>query len=156
MWDSLQGSLDTSHSPGSFMTGTASVVYVVDDNQAVCRALQRLLKSAGFESVAFTSPQMFLDAPRPNPISCLVLDVIMPEINGYKLHELLAADGFDIPTIFMTAKDDAKSRAQAEKAGAVAYLAKPFDDEILLEAIRTALGRARKTAEARSRTNEKI
>jgi FixJ family two-component response regulator len=75
----------------------------------------------------------------------------MPEINGYKLHDLLAADGFDIPTIFITAQDNAKSQAQAEKAGAVAYLTKPFDDEALLEAIRTVLGNERKTAGNRSR-----
>ncbi len=130
---------------GSDMTAIAPLVYVVDDNKSVCRALQRLLESAGLKTVTFTSPQMFLDAPRPGPVSCLVLDLRMPEIDGFRLHELLAAEGSGIPTIFITAHDNPRNRAQAEKAGAIAYLMKPFDDETLLEAIWSALGEATRT-----------
>ena len=121
------------------MTTIAPVVYVVDDNESICRALQRLLVSAGLETVTFTSPRMFLDAPRPQPVSCLVLDVRMPQIDGFRLHECLTAEGCSIPTIFITAHDDPNSKLKAEKAGAVAYITKPFDDETLLGAIRSAL-----------------
>ncbi len=128
------------------MTTIDPVVYVVDDNESICRALQRLLESAGIETVTFTSPQTFLDAPRPRPVSCLVLDIRMPQIDGFRLHERLTAEGCSIPTIFITAHDNPKNKLKAEKAGAVAYITKPFDDETLLGAIRSALGQARETA----------
>ena len=130
------------------MTTIAPVVYVVDDNESICRALQRLLESAGLKTATFTSPQTFLDAPRPQPVSCLVLDIRMPLIDGFRLHERLTAEGCSIPTIFITAHDNPKNKLKAEKAGAVAYLTKPFDDETLLGAIRSALGQARRTAGA--------
>ena len=120
-------------------------VYIVDDTISVCRALRRLLESAGLKTVTFTSPRAFLDMPRLGPMSCLILDIRMPEMNGFALHEHLRAEKTNIPTIFITAHDDPESRAQAEEAGAVAYLTKPFDDELLLDAIRRAFAKARRS-----------
>jgi len=116
----------------------SSVVAVVDDDVAVGKALVRLLKSAGLEARAFNGAEAFLSAARRD-VGCLILDVMMPGMDGLALHSRLATMGPPVPTIFITALDDDQRRKAAEAAGALAYLRKPFDDEALLGAVRRAL-----------------
>ncbi len=117
------------------------VVFVVDDDVSVLRALQRLLKSAGFRAETFVSAQEFLSYRRPDAPACLVLDVRMPELDGLDLQERLAAEGTSIPTIFITGFGDIPMTVQAMKRGAVDFIPKPFNDQDLLDAIDRAIDR---------------
>ncbi len=116
-------------------------IYVVDDDVAVLKALNRLLRSHGFRVETFSSGEEFFASVPPNVAGCLILDVKMPMMNGLELQERLAAAGSKLPIIFMTAFDDPAGRDRALKAGAVAFLAKPLNDDILVAAIREALSR---------------
>lgn len=115
------------------------VVAVIDDDESVRTALQELLKSAGFEAQAFASAEEFLKSGLQGQTGCLIADIRMPGMSGLELQAKLNADRCRIPTIFITAHGDEKMRMQALRAGAVEFLAKPFDDEVLLESIRAAL-----------------
>jgi RNA polymerase sigma factor (sigma-70 family) len=117
------------------------VVFVVDDDVSVLRALQRLLKSAGFRAETFVSAQEFLSYRRPDAPACLVLDVRMPELDGLDLQNRLAAAGTSIPTIFITGFGDIPMSVQAMKRGAVDFIPKPFNDQDLLDAIDRAIDR---------------
>lgn len=121
------------------MSESPPLVHVVDDDVSICRALERLLKSAGYDVITHASATEFLEARRSSAPSCLVLDIRMPAVDGITLQRQLVREGAAIPTIFITAHDDPKTRAEALQAGASAYLTKPFDDEALLGAIRQAL-----------------
>ncbi|HEX5109799.1 MAG TPA: response regulator [Vicinamibacterales bacterium] len=119
-----------------------SQVFLVDDDPSVRRAIERLLRSAGYGVQAFASAQEIrrtLDEDGDDGPACLLLDVRMPGHTGFDLFEWVRSSGRDIPVIFMTGDVDTSLAARAMKAGAVEYLAKPFDDEALLEAIRKAL-----------------
>ena len=113
-----------------------ATVYVVDDDISVRRGLERLLRSAGHRVVTFASAREFLDRRDIASPSCLVLDIRMPGQNGLDLHESLAADGRDMPVVFITGNGD------IPMAGAVDFLAKPFDDKELLDAVRQAIDRS--------------
>ena len=115
------------------------VVAIVDDDELIRSALQGMLKSVGLRSQAFESAEDFLKCGRQQRPSCLIADIRMPGMSGLELQELLTAEHCRIPTIFITAHGDTKMRMQALKAGAVEFLAKPFDDERLLESVRAAL-----------------
>jgi FixJ family two-component response regulator len=117
------------------------MVAVVDDDESFRGALQRLLKSAGFPVRAFASAEDFLKSGRQHETGCLIADIRMPGMSGIDLQAKLNADHFPIPTIFISAHGDEKMRLQAMRGGAVKFLAKPFDDAILLESVRTALNR---------------
>ena len=117
------------------------MVAVVDDDESFRGALQRLLKSAGFQVRAFASAEDFLKSGRQHETGCLIADIRMPGMSGLDLQAKLNADHFPIPTIFISAHGDEKMRLQAMRGGAVKFLAKPFDDAILLESVRTALKR---------------
>jgi FixJ family two-component response regulator len=117
------------------------MVAVVDDDQSFRGALQRLLKSAGFPVRAFASAEDFLKSGQQHDTGCLITDIRMPGMSGLDLQGKLNADHCAIPTIFITAHGDEKLRLQAMRGGAVKFLAKPFDDAILLESVRTALKR---------------
>jgi FixJ family two-component response regulator len=112
---------------------------VVDDDASVRKATGRLIKSLGFTVDVFASGEEFLLFGRPRVTSCLVLDVQMPGMSGLQLQSHLAAAGYRIPIIFITAYPDARSRTQALAAGAVDFLNKPFGEEALLSGIRSAL-----------------
>jgi FixJ family two-component response regulator len=112
----------------------APVIAIVDDDPSVCRALHRLVKSAGYPVETFASAREFLDWLPGGRASCLVLDVHMKEMSGFDLQERLA-----VPIIFMTSHDDAPTRHRIEKSGAAAHLRKPFDAQAVLDAIRRAL-----------------
>ena len=121
--------------------GNAKIVAVVDDDEAFRAALQRLLKSAGFSVRSFASAEDFLDCGQQHETGCLIADIRMPGMSGLDLQAKLNAEHCPIPTIFITAHGDEKLRLQAMKGGAVTFLAKPFDDAILLESVRVALER---------------
>ena len=125
---------------------TGLVVFVVDDDASVRKALRRLIRSAGLAAEAFASAEEFLDCGHVQTGGCLVLDVRMPGITGLDLQARLKAAGSELPIVFITAHEDGDVREQALGAGAVEFLQKPFDDESLLTAIRTALSRRKRTA----------
>jgi len=102
-------------------------------------ALKGLLKSVGLPAQAFASSEEFLDSGKQRQAACLIADIRMPGISGLELQARLNADHCRIPTIFITAHGDEKMRMQALRAGAVEFMAKPFDDEALLESVRAAL-----------------
>jgi FixJ family two-component response regulator len=119
--------------------GKAKMVAVVDDDDLMRTALLGLLKSAGLLAQAFASADEFLRSGHQHDTACLITDIRMPGMSGLELQAQLNADRCRIPTIFITAHGDAKMRMQAMRAGAVEFLAKPFDDEALLESVRAAL-----------------
>jgi FixJ family two-component response regulator len=119
--------------------GKAKMVAIVDDDDLMRTALQGLLKSAGLLAQAFASADEFLKSGHQHDTACLITDIRMPGMSGLELQAQLNADHCRIPTIFITAHGDAKMRMQAMRAGAVEFLAKPFDDEALLESVRAAL-----------------
>lgn len=128
-------------------------VVVVDDDPAVRRGLARLLKVSGYDVETFPSARTFLDAGDYDRVRCLVLDVRMPGQSGFDLQRLLVGAGHDVPTVFITGHGDASMAAQAMSAGAVDFLAKPFDDDVLLDAVRRAVARGPRAARAPSSEN---
>ena len=115
------------------------MVAIVDDDDLMRSAVEGLLKSAGLPSRAFASAEEFLNSGQHRKVRCLVADIRMPGMTGLELQARLNAEHCRIPTIFITAHGDEKMRMQALRAGAVEFLAKPFDDEALLESVRAAL-----------------
>jgi FixJ family two-component response regulator len=115
------------------------LVAIVDDDEFVRSALQGMLKSVGLLSQAFASAEDFLKSGRQRHTACLIADIRMPGMSGLELQAKLNAEHYRIPTIFITAHGDTKMRMQALRAGAVEFLAKPFDDEVLLDSVRAAL-----------------
>jgi FixJ family two-component response regulator len=119
--------------------GKINMVVVVDDDDLMRSALQGLLKAVGLPARAFASAEEFLESGQQHQAACLIADIRMPGMSGLELQAKLNAERCRIPTIFITAHGDAKMRMQALRAGAVEFLAKPFDDEALLESVRAAL-----------------
>ena len=115
------------------------LVATVDDDDLMRSALQGLLKSVGLPARAFASAEEFLQSGQHRKTACLIADIRMPGMSGLELQAKLNAERCRIPTIFITAHGDVKMRMLALRAGAVEFLAKPFDDEILLENVRVAL-----------------
>jgi len=115
------------------------VVFIVDDDESVRRALERLMRSAGFDVRVFASAEEFLDQGCHNTPGCLILDVRMPRMDGLELQEKLKAYGTHIPIVFITAHYDVSTREQAMNAGAVDFIQKPFNDEIILKAVGSGL-----------------
>ena len=114
-------------------------ICVVDDEPSVCKALSRLITSAGFNAITYDSAQAFLDDDHTELPDLLVLDVRMPGMNGLDLQNHLAASNRAIPIVFITAHENGKAKAMAMAAGAVAFFHKPVDDKDLLGAIYKAL-----------------
>ena len=121
------------------MEGKPSLVAIVDDDDSLREALQGLLKATGFPAQAFESAEAFLSSGKQQQTACLITDIRMPGMSGLELQAKLNADHFRIPIIFLTAHGDERMRMQALRAGAVEFLAKPFDAEALLENVRAAL-----------------
>src|SRR6266478_5348932 len=119
--------------------GTSKFVAIVDDDDLMRSALEGLLKQAGLAVHAFASAEDFLNSDKQYHTACLIADIRMPGMSGLDLQAKLNAEQIRIPTIFITAHGDARMRMQALQAGAVEFLAKPFDDEVLLESVRAAL-----------------
>ena len=117
------------------------MVAIVDDDELVRGAVQGLLREAGLPARAFASAEEFLDSGAQHLSSCLITDIRMPGLSGLDLQARLNAEHIRIPIIFMTAHGDERIRMQALRSGAVEFLAKPFDDDVLLETVRAALKR---------------
>ena len=121
------------------MERKTQLVAIVDDDDSMRSALQGLLKAVGLPAQAFGSAEEFLNSGQQHKAACLIADIRMPGMSGLELQAKLNAERCKIPIIFITAHGDAKMRMQALRAGAVEFLAKPFDDEALLESVRAAL-----------------
>jgi FixJ family two-component response regulator len=125
------------------MLTDAPIVFIVDDDVSVRESLELLIGSEGWQAETFTSAQEFLDRAKASVPSCLVLDIGLPGLNGLELQKNLAAEQKDMPIIFITGCGDIPKSVQAMKAGAVDFLTKPFNEEVLLSAIRQAIERSR-------------
>ena len=119
--------------------GKTKLVAIVDDDDSMRSALDGLLKAVGFPARAFASAEEFLKSGDQHQTSCLIADIRMPGMSGLELQAQLNAERCRIPIIFITAHGDGKMRMQALRAGAVEFLSKPFDEEVLLESVRAAL-----------------
>jgi FixJ family two-component response regulator len=135
-------------------------VFVIDDDESIREALKSLIRSVGLSVETFASAQEFLQSPRPDVPSCLILDVRMPGLSGLDLQRDLTEVNIHIPIIFITGHGDIPMSVRAMKAGAVEFLTKPFRDQDLLDAIQQALERDRQvrsqqadTADLRKRYN---
>jgi two-component system response regulator FixJ len=117
-------------------------VHVVDDDAGVRRSLERLLDATGFRTISYESPLAFLQVARGLSAGCVLLDIRMPGMDGLELQSRLLALGVLLPVIVMTGQGDVQGAVRAMKAGAIDFIEKPYDDEVLLNAIGAALGRA--------------
>src|SRR6266542_926023 len=122
-------------------TRNSSFVAIVDDDDLMRSALRGLLKEAGISARTFESAEEFLTSDDRRHAACLIADIRMPGMSGLDLQAQLNAEQIRIPTIFITAHGDARMRMQTMRAGAVEFLTKPFDDEVLMDSVRAALQR---------------
>ena len=127
------------------MISATPIVFVVDDDPSVREALESLIVQAGWRAQVFESAQNFLRFPRALVPSCLVLDVGLPGLNGLELQSLIAGDRIDMPIIFITGHADVPMTVKAMKAGAVEFLTKPVAEDVLINAIGSAIARSRVT-----------
>jgi FixJ family two-component response regulator len=127
------------------MQVASPIVFVVDDDVSVRESLELLIQNEGWQAETFASAQEFLQRPRAALPSCLVLDVSLPGLNGLELQQQVASERNDMPIVFITGHGDIPMTVRAMKTGAVEFLTKPFDTEVLLNAIRQALTRSRET-----------
>jgi FixJ family two-component response regulator len=126
------------------LSNSKPLIVIVDDDESVCRALRRLVRSIAMDAETFSSGQDLLDLLEAMPSfcpDCLILDVQMPRMSGLAVQDNLARVGKTVPVIFITAHDDVGIREKALAAGAVAFLRKPFIDELLIRTIQEALRR---------------
>src|SRR5215475_963078 len=127
----------------SSMAPAKSIVFVVDDDISVRESLELLIQNEGWQPKAFASAQEFLDCPRALVPNCLLLDISLPCMNGLDLQKRIALERTEMPIIFITGSGDVPKSVQAMKAGAIEFLTKPFNAEVLLTAIQQALERSR-------------
>ena len=118
------------------------LIAVVDDEEAICRALERLLRSAGFDVATFATGAAFLESDGRWRAACVVLDVHMPGLSGSDVQAQLA--GQDLPVVVITGRDSDEVRERALAAGAAAYMRKPVDDQMLLTTLAAAMSRGRR------------
>src|SRR4029077_4500673 len=119
------------------------LVAIVDDDESVQRALQDLIESDGLSALCFSSAEQFVESEARGKAACLIADIRMPGMSGLELQAQLKAEHCRIPIIFITAHGDAEMRIHAMREGAVEFLSKPFDDEVLLQAVNAVLDRRR-------------
>ena len=125
------------------MKNEGSIVYVVDDDASICKSMSLLLNSNGFRAESFMSAEEFLNFKHPKLLSCLLLDVRMPKVDGFALQEKMAERGVITPIIFMTGYGDIPMSVKAMQAGAIDFLPKPFTEKKLLKAITLALSKSK-------------
>ena len=128
----------------TLMSKTRPTIAIVDDDASVCRAISRLLRSLGMNADTFTSGHEFIKHIQTMPSvrpDCVVLDVQMPGMNGLEVQELLVRSENPLPVIFITAHDEVSLRERALQAGAVAFLRKPFNDELFIKTLNEAIQR---------------
>jgi FixJ family two-component response regulator len=131
------------------MAMSAPLVYIVDDDVSVRESIQCLVEDAGWRAEVFPSAQEFLELPRAERPSCLILDVGLPDLNGLEVQQRLSGAQREIPVIFITGYGDIPTTVKAMKAGAVEFLTKPFEPDKLTEMIGSALERSRVFIEAK-------
>lgn len=124
------------------MTKTRLLIAVVDDEESVRIAIRRLLRSASMNAETFSSGAEFLDSIKEHQPDCVVLDLHMPQVNGFGVQARLAETGSRVPVVIITGHDSTESRERALAAGAAAYLRKPVDDQALLDAIQQAVAQS--------------
>ncbi len=140
--------MSSSRAPGhavgaSPKSSVAPIVFIVDDDISVRESLELLIHTQGWQPETFASAGEFLDRPRALVPSCLILDLSLPGLDGLELQKRIAVERTALPIIFITGYGDVPKSVQAMKAGAVEFLTKPFNDEVLLTAVRQALERSR-------------
>src|ERR1700723_3673135 len=135
------------------MLSATPIVFVVDDDPSVREALESLIVQAGWRAQVFESAQDFLSFPRAVVPSCLVLDVTLPGLNGLELQSLIGGDRIDMPIIFITGHADVPMTVKAMKAGAVEFLTKPVAEDVLINAIGSAIARSRITLDQESESH---
>ena len=118
---------------------TSKLIAIIDDDEAMRDSLRDLMEASGLVARCFGSAEEFLRSGLQRQAACLITDILMPKMSGLELQARLNAERCRIPTIFITAHGDTRMRMQALRAGAVEFLAKPFDDEALLGSVRAAL-----------------
>jgi two-component system response regulator FixJ len=134
------------------MTSSDEIVFVVDDDESICTALKRLLKSAGHKVITFSCAEDFFEHDHCFDVSgCLVLDIQMPGLSGLELQDQMAVAGISIPIIFITGHGNVPTSVRALKAGAVDFLEKPFDDLVLLDTIHQAIAKDTRAKQAQSK-----
>ncbi|HEY6931262.1 MAG TPA: response regulator [Thermoanaerobaculia bacterium] len=121
------------------MSGSRERVFVVDDDPGVRKSLSRLLRSAGFEPLAFGSAEEFLRQLSADASGCLILDISMPGLDGLALQNELSSRGGELSVVFLTGHGDIPRSVRAMKSGAIDFLTKPVDDDVLLASVRQAL-----------------
>jgi FixJ family two-component response regulator len=134
------------------MTDTAKTIFVVDDEPAILKALERLLRNAGYEVRSFSSSRTFLEQHDPAIPGCVILDIAMDQIDGLEIQRTLAESGHERPIVFLTGRGDIPMSVRAMKAGAVDFLTKPVAAEALLASIKLALARDGAIRQARAET----
>lgn len=123
------------------MSTVEQIVYVVDDDQGMLDSTVWLLESIGLRALPFTSGQAFLDANPQHNNACVILDVRMPGMGGLNVQEALRARGFDLPIIFVSGHADVPIVVRAFRAGAVDFIEKPYNEQLLLDSVQQALSR---------------
>jgi two-component system response regulator FixJ len=118
---------------------TSKLIAIIDDNESMQDSLNDLIESGGLEARCFGSAKAFLESDSRGNAACLIIDIRMPKMSGLELQSRLKQEGRNIPIIFITAYDDAEIRDHAMKQGAVEFLAKPFDHQLLLKILRDTL-----------------
>ena len=116
-----------------------AIVMVLDDDTSMCRSLRRLISAAGFQVLTFSKPSELLASDIPRSNACLLVDINLPEMTGIQMCEVLKRSGRSLPTILITARTDAQTRSLAAQSDPIALLFKPFEEELLLDAIDRAL-----------------
>jgi FixJ family two-component response regulator len=139
----VQEALPAQEARSPLMPPPTPIVFVVDDDISVRESLELAIRAAGWEAETFASAREFLARPRTSRPSCLVLDVSLPDLNGLELQQRIASDRSDMPIIFITGHGDVPMSVRAMKGGAVEFLTKPFEDDVLLDAIAGAIARSR-------------
>ena len=136
------------------MAQAKPIVFVVDDDISVCESLEILIRSEGLQVETFMSAQDFLARPQSLVPSCLILDVSLPGLNGLELQKRIAVERNEMPIIFITGHGDIPMTVEAMKAGASEFLTKPFNDEVLLRAIRNGLVKSQRVLEGQHEMKE--
>ncbi len=119
------------------------MIYVIDDDESVRKAFNRLFRSVNLEVETFASAEEFLESQKADKNSCIIIDIRMPGLTGFDLQRKLKAQGIQIPVIVISASDDAQVQEQARELGAVAFFRKPIDDQALLDAISWTMAQRR-------------
>jgi FixJ family two-component response regulator len=130
---------DAGKFPNMNANETNKLIAIVDDDDSMRSAVQDLLEAVDLQAQAFASAEEFLKSGKQHEAACLIADIRMPGMSGLELQASLKAQRCNVPIIFITAHGDEKMRMQARRAGAVEFLSKPFDNEVLIDNVRAAL-----------------